>query len=252
MKLMSSIILFLLTFTCILRYTDGQTNNESFRKYSYHVVGVIGNKAEVGGTGFFVKKDSNYYFISAWHSFSFKDPITKTFTNEKAHLIQDIIVYRKLSDIAIDNYERVKLFDNKNGVPTFSSINYEGVLLDISAIKINRENIFKFDFYNIDINKDNIEELTGDSVFYFGFPIRNARQVDSSEYFKGTIIGTDDKKKEFTIDIVGYIGCSGAPLFIDRRKKNNLIGVLFYALKDNTGKANVCKAVDIKILLKTL
>ena len=51
-----------------------------------------------------------------------------------------------------------------------------------------------------------------------------------------------------TIEITGNEGCSGAPLFKIENNKFTFAAMIFYALKDNSGKASLCKAIDIKWL----
>jgi hypothetical protein len=57
---------------------------------------------------------------------------------------------------------------------------------------------------------------------------------------------------EMTMDLVGFTGCSGAPLFVREGRSEHLWGVLFYALKDTTGKGEKCKAVDLRSLIDIL
>lgn len=228
----------------------GQTDNQRLKNLSYHVVGVIGNNPQVGGTGFFIKKGQSYYLVSAWHSFSFKNHLTRVSQNEKSQLIKEIIVYRNLEDIRTNKYSRVELMDSTTQQPTYLSVYQNEKLLDISAVPVKRQPSFEFDYYDVDNERTNVEAKIGDYAFYYGFPIKNGKQSDAVEYFEGKISETNIN--ELTVDIVGYTGCSGAPLFFRKGHGQYLWGVMFYALKDNTGRGEKCKAVDLKSLIELL
>ena len=70
------------------------------------------NKPQVGGTGFFVKYNSKYFLVSAWHCVTFKNYLTETFENPNSKNITSIIVYRNLSDISLDRFMRITLKDS--------------------------------------------------------------------------------------------------------------------------------------------
>ena len=231
---------------------QGQTDKEGLRNLSYHVVGVVGNKEQVGGTGFFIRKGTAFYLVSAWHSFSFKNHLTQRSDNEEFQLIKEIVVYRNLADIKTNNYSRIELVNQTTGQPTYLSIYQNDTLLDISAIQVKRQGAFEFDYYDLANADPKAKVSVNDDVFYYGFPIKNGRQSDAAEYFDGKISEIDSKGNELTADIVGYTGCSGAPLFFSVGQSKHLWGVLFYALKDNTGRAERCKAVDLNSLLDRL
>jgi|GEM_PF-6641754 len=244
-----TVLIILTLITTVLR---GQTNNQVLKNLSYHVVGVIGNKEQIGGTGFFIKKGTAFYLVSAWHSFSFKDHLTQKSTNDNTQSIKEIIVYRNLADIRTDNYSRINLINSVTQQPTYLSIYQDDSLLDISAIQVNRQSPFEFDYYEVDnIDKEVKAKINGE-VFYYGFPIRNGRQSDNAEYFEGKTSGANLERKELVVDIVGQTGCSGAPLFFKSGQREYLWGVLFYALKDNTGRAERCKAVNLNSLIERL
>jgi hypothetical protein len=231
---------------------QGQTDKEGLRNISYHVVGVVGNKEKFGGTGFFIKKGTAFYLVSTWHSFSFKNHLNQKSNNEDFQLIKEIVVYRNLADIETNKYSRIELINRTTGQPTYFSIYQNDALLDISAILVKREGEFDFDYYDLE-NADQKHKISvNDDVFYYGFPIKNGRQSDAAEYFDGKISEIDSKRNELTADIVGYTGCSGAPLFFRVGQSTYLWGVLFYALKDNTGKAMRCKAVNLNLLIDRL
>lgn len=242
----------LLILVVIFKNLNAQLDRKYMDKYSYHIVGVIGNKAEIGGTGFFLKKGLKYYFVSAWHCFSFKNHITKSSENPKASLIKDIIIYRNLSDIRTDDYLRITIKDSINSTPKYISIFQEDNLLDISAIEIEWLSSYKFDFYEFKDDSYLTQVTIGDNAFYYGYPIINGKQSDLSKYYQGAITELNKVQDEYTIKITGYTGCSGSPLFIEKDGIQILKGVLFYALKNAEGKANYCKAIDIKHLINNI
>lgn len=248
-KLKFIILLFILLLG---EKASAQSDVENMKKYSYHTVGVLGNKAEIGGTGFFLKKGAKFYFVSAWHCFSFKNHISKNYENPKAPLIKDIIVYRNLKDIGTNDYLRIQLSDSITSKPKYLSIYQKNKLLDISAIEIEWSSTYKFDFYEFKDDFNSTQANITDKVFYYGYPIINGKQNDLSEYYNGTITDINKELDEYTIKITGYTGCSGSPLFIEKDNKPILIGVIFYALKDYTGKASYCKSIDIKYLINNL
>ena len=243
-----------LTITLILMTNNlqGQNEKDRLKNLSYHVVGVIGNKEQVGGTGFFIKKGTAFYLVSAWHSFSFKNHLTQNSNIENSQLITEIVVYRNLVDIKTNKYSRIDLIDSTTKQPTYLSIYQSDKLLDISAIQINRHDSFNFDYYDVDSANTKVKASIKDDAFYYGFPIKNGRQNDVVEYFEGKISEMDLEGREVTIDIVGYTGCSGAPLFVRVGQRKYLWGVLFYALKDSMGIAERCKAVDLTSLIERL
>ncbi len=165
----------------------GQTENHGAKNLSYHVVGVIGNVPEVGGTGFFIKKGQSYYLVSAWHSFSFKNHLTGLSENKKSQLIKEIIVYRNLEDIRTHNYSRVQLIDSVAQHPTYLSVYQNEKIIDISAIPVNRKAPFEFDYYDLDNERKDVEPKVDDNVFYYGFPIENGKQSNTVELFEGNI-----------------------------------------------------------------
>ncbi|HMJ67382.1 MAG TPA: hypothetical protein VK508_00725 [Cyclobacteriaceae bacterium] len=191
---------------------SAQTQNYEKINLSYHVVGIIGNSPQVGGTGFFIKKGQFYYLVSSWHSFSFKNHITGASENKSSHLIKEVIVYRNLEDIKTNNYSRVQLIDSTMQHPTYLSVHQNGKLLDISAIRVKRHPPFEFDYYDLNNEGPKVETKIGADTFYYGFPIMNGKQSDAAEHFEGKISEID--LNELTMDIVGYMGCSGAPLFV--------------------------------------
>lgn len=244
-----SLTIFLILLT---KNLQGQMVKDELKNLSYHVVGIIGNKEQVGGTGFFIKKGTAFYLVSAWHSFSFKNYQTQKSNIENSHLIKEIVVYRNLVNIKTNKYSRIDLIDSTTKQPTYLSIYQSDKLLDISAIQVNRQDSFDFDYYDVDIANTKVTASINDDAFYFGFPIKNGRQSDEVEYFEGKISGISLENKDLTADITGYTGCSGAPLFVRVGQSIYLWGVLFYALKDSTGKAERCKAVDLNPLIERL
>src|SRR5258706_9046699 len=220
-----------------------QNSGYLYKKYSYHTTSMIDNKPILAGTGFFLKYKSKFYLVSAWHSFSFKNHISKTFENPDAANINNIVIYKTIKDIRPGKYLRLEVNSRKK-LPSYLEKRLNDTLFDISAIEVLRTPSFEFDYIDfkiVDTNQITID----DSVFYYGFPIINGKQQDTTHFFSGNVTQIDNHRNEYIINIGGYIGCSGSPVFRVSDNKIALKGLLFYALKDSSGRADTCKAVDI-------
>lgn len=130
--------------------------------------------------------------------------------------------------------------------PKYMEIKRNDTTIDISAIEVDRKEPFLFNYFTLEKTSS---LLSADAqAYYFGFPIIDGRLSDTSRVFEGTVEKFDRDNKEYLLSIEGFIGCSGAPLL---RKVNNqaiLTGVLYYALKDESGHAFKVKALDISWL----
>lgn len=228
-----------------------QMPDTSLQKYSYHIIGFVGENPGIGGTAFFVKYKSKFYLVSAWHCFSFQDSYTQAYDNPKGKEITTVIVYRAVSEIPSGKFTFISLMDSIDHRPIYSEIRQSDTILDISAIQVERKPPFLFDY--IELNDHGMTpEKAGDSLTYFGFPVINGTQVDISQGFTGAIKETFTKQKEFNIISNAYTGCSGSPLFTAGQWHPRLKGVLFYAFKDISGMAHECRAIDISWLFPLL
>lgn len=159
-KASTLLILVFLTISC-----HPQIQSDAFKKYSYHITGIAGNKPLVGGTSFFVKYNSKYFLVSAWHCFTFKNHLTETFENPESTGITSIVVYRNLADISPDNFMRITIKSTITNDPTFFKKRLNDTLVDISAIEVYRNLPFEFDYIDVnDIDTSDIE--INDSIIY--------------------------------------------------------------------------------------
>lgn len=215
--------------------------------YSYHIIGMVGNKPTKGGTGFFIRKSSRYYFVTAWHCFTHKHYITKQGENVNDSCVDSFLIYKSMNDMQRGNYIIIP-----SNVINYREIYYNNALMDISAIDFYPpSSSFDFNFMDFD-NYLTPEAEKGSAIFYYGFPIRDRNQVHEPEYFDGVVLNVEKSTKEITIKCEGYVGCSGAPLFVMKNHSPYLLGVLFNALKDAAGKAQILKAVQFSVLYEEL
>lgn len=249
--LLKSISLLSIILSCLISYSQNWVDHLNFKKLSYHVVGLAENEPKVGGTGFFVKSKEKYFFVSALHCITFKNHLTEEYIDPNNSKINNLLIYRNLTDIRTDNFLRfdTKLIDNKTVDVLTKRIN--DTLIDIGAIEIQLTTSFKFDYINIEDHE--FKELNNDdTLIYYGFPIINGHQVDTPQIFYGKPLSVSNRRGEFIINIQGYIGCSGSPVFAIKNRQVYLVGILFYALKDEIGKASLCKALNsnqLKLML---
>ncbi|MDP4256152.1 MAG: hypothetical protein Q8938_19250, partial [Bacteroidota bacterium] len=130
------------------------------------------------------------------------------------------------------------------GKPIYAVKKFGDTVLDISTIEIDRQQTFPFEYLEVSPGTAGPVRI-GSSIAYCGFPIIGQAQVNSSQYFEGRVTDSRSNRKEFTMAIVGYTGCSGSPIFDIGESTPRLCGVNSYAKKDGVGRADSCRAVDI-------
>lgn len=206
---------------------------------------MLNDSSQIGATGFFIKNNDEYFFITAYHCLTFKDPDSGILLYSKLKPINSLIIYRNIEEF--NNGIYLKYMFGPDGIPPVELTTYkkDGKLLDICKFRYDR---FEFNFNHITIETDSYAKpIINENVYFYGFPINDGIQSDEPELYTGKITQIDTSDNSFIILGKAFVGCSGAPVFLS--SNNKIIGVLNSIIKNTLGFSCLLKATNIDFVL---
>ncbi len=233
-------VLIMLLFGCSVSKSNSHTFNQhaaSLAKYSYFIVGFVGEEVVPMGTGFFIRSDSGHYFITAKHLISEKGVFSHIGTQLRPEEIGIMhsdsnghpVGFIKLTTGPITRQLQQKLYYQEADMIIFHIIGLD-----------------KITFINA-IDESLLKSKTGkqpDEVIAWGYGLdydalknKNANTI-KPELYKGTIADSlhldPSNYKNDTLNHViqpeTKIGHSGAPAFFSYSKKNLFKRAIWYEL----------------------
>lgn len=187
-------------------------------------------------TGFIIKSKTQNYLITNWHVASNKDPNTKQWINPKLQIAPNKIKILQNSK-TLGNYSiKEEELTTKNGTKLFTEFNIGNTIVDVVAIPI-KDTVIDVKIYPVNYDKtpDSIVVMPTDRVFVLGFP-KGFKSAPALPIWKSGLIASEpdidqEGKPIIWIDILGYGGMSGSPVYLitDKIKykngsSSNLIG----------------------------
>ncbi len=169
-------------------------------------------------TGFVIKSKTRYYLITNWHVASNKDPKTKTWIDPKVPISPNKIKIVHNSD-TLGNYTITteNLLD-KTGKVLFHQFEINSEMVDVVAIPLT-DTIKNINIYPVVYSQtyDSLTISPTDRVFVLGFPLGLYAAPVMPIWKSGLIASEPDIDQEgkpiIWIDILGYGGMSGSPVY---------------------------------------
>lgn len=179
-------------------------------------------------TGFVIKSSTQNYLITNWHVVSNKDPNTKNWLNPKLPLSPNKIRILHNAD-TLGNYTiREEILIDTANKTLFKEFNVGNHIVDVVALPL-KDTIPNVKIYPVDYKKttDSLVIMPTDRVFVLGFP-KGILSAPALPIWKSGLIASEpdidqEGKPIIWIDIFGYGGMSGAPVYLitDKLKYKN-------------------------------
>lgn len=247
---------------CILffSYSYSQKNfnpakSDTLNKFSYVVFGLLYSKKNqtvysAGGTAFFIKKNAHTFLIGAKHVFTpFFSKENKSalllYIKDKKGCTTDFIVLQS-------NYTNLPTEDSVDLVclEIFDSLNYKlhGVEQFVMP-QFNKPNTI--DVYGYGVNTYNDTSVIYGCTLPEHFHIINksTKYYSDSLYKRDILIGNEFMKTDSTMH-----GYSGAPIFLQEKKTNNVrvMGVLIGSTEEKIKKENLVRCVSMDYVMEVI
>jgi len=187
------------------------------------------NKQILGkATAFVIKSKTQNYLITNWHVVSNKDPNTKKWLNPKLPLVPNKIrILHNAETLGNYTIKEENLID-KNNDTLFKEFKVGKHIVDVVALPL-KDTIPNVKIYPVDYTKsaDSLVIMPTDRVFVLGFPKGISTAPVLPIWKSGLIASEPDFDQEgkpiIWIDILGYGGMSGAPVYLitDKLKYKN-------------------------------
>jgi hypothetical protein len=179
-------------------------------------------------TGFVIKSKTQNYLITNWHVATNKDPKTKKWINPKVPISPDNVKILHNSDtLGSYSIKTEKLLDN-TGNKIFKEFQINNEMVDMVAIPL-VDTLINVNLYpvNYNLGYDSLIITPTDRVFVLGFPL-GVRAAPAMPIWKSGLIASEpdidqEGKPIIWIDILGYGGMSGSPVYYitDKLKYRN-------------------------------
>ncbi|MDI6047954.1 S1 family peptidase [Flavobacterium yafengii] len=233
-----NIIIFLTTILLSFQCVNGQdrqiTKIESVQ--SLYIESFFDSQFLGSATGFIIKSKTQNYLITNWHVATNKDPNTEKWINPNSQVSPNKIKILQNSKILGEYSITEEELIAKNGSKLFSEFKINNSIVDVVAIPI-KDTISNVKLYPVNYNKtsDSIIVMPTDRVFVLGFP-KGFKSAPALPIWKSGLIASEpdidqEGKPIIWIDILGYGGMSGSPVYLITDKLNykngsssNLIG----------------------------
>jgi hypothetical protein len=187
------------------------------------------NKQKLGSaTGFVIKSETQSYLVTNWHVVSNKDAKTKKWLNPKLHLSPNKIrILHNADKLGTYTIKEETLIDSTNKT-LFKEFKIGNNIVDVVAIPL-KDTIPNVKLYPVNYKKtaDSLVVMPTDRVFILGFP-KGVRSAPALPIWKSGLIASEpdidqEGKPIIWIDILGYGGMSGAPVYLitDKIKYKN-------------------------------
>ncbi|MEM8968144.1 MAG: serine protease [Bacteroidota bacterium] len=272
MKSLKKIILVQLLSFLLANTIIGQdqeiTRIESIQ--SLYVETYSGNIPLGSGTGFVIKSQSQNYLITNWHVTTNKNPKTKIWIDPKMPLSPDRIrILHNATILGNHTFKEEKLIDI-TGKQTFTEFTIKNEMVDVVAIPLKDTTNIKLYPVDYENTYDSIILTPTDRVFVLGFPLGKMSFPAFPIWKSGLIASEPDIDQEgkpiIWIDMFGYGGMSGSPVYIIKNKidyKNGdvldiyggsrifFVGVFSHG-SPNIGTGALWKSIYLKKLFRTL
>ncbi|WP_421805419.1 S1 family peptidase [Flagellimonas sp.] len=172
-------------------------------------------------TGFVIKPKTQNYLITNWHVVSNKDPQTKKWLNPKLPLSPNKIRILHNSKTLGEYIIKGETLIDQAGLKKFKEFTTGKHTVDVVAIPL-IDTIPNVKLYPVDYKKttatDSILVMPTDRVFVLGFP-RGISSAPALPIWKSGLIASEpyidqEEKPIIWIDIFGYGGMSGSPVYL--------------------------------------
>lgn len=215
------LILFITVLSLFTKSAKGQdrqiTRIESVQ--SLYIETYFDSQLLGSATGFIIKSKTQNYLITNWHVVSNKDPNTRKWIDPNVQISPNKIKILHNSNI-LGNYSvKEEELIAKNGTKLFSEFNIGNNVVDVVAIPI-KDTISNVKLYPVNYNKtsDSIIVMPTDRVFILGFP-KGVKSAPAFPIWKSGLIASEpdidqEGKPIIWIDILGYGGMSGSPVYL--------------------------------------
>jgi len=172
-------------------------------------------------TGFLIKKEESFYFVTNWHVVSGRDPISRNVISPTAATPNKIKVWHHAQgNLGKWIQKTYNLLDADGGSLWKEKVLDNGEILDVVLLKVDKVN--DVDFYELDLASANVDLLISPSepVSIIGFPYGRA-SAGKFPIWKTGHVASDidlnfDNKPIFLIDGTTKPGMSGSPVVAKR------------------------------------
>ncbi|MBP6811710.1 MAG: trypsin-like peptidase domain-containing protein [Saprospiraceae bacterium] len=183
-------------------------------------------KLGMRGTGFVIKSKTRYYLITNWHIVTHRNAWDNSWMDE-IHVIPDSIKIMHNSK-GVGNYSlRTEALLDKDKKPLYHVFRSEKSIVDVVAIPL--KDTIGLDIYpvNYSITYSDLRITPTNMVFVVGFPKGKKFSESGNQYLpiwkSGTIASEPDVneggKPIIWLDLQGYTGMSGSPVYFITREK---------------------------------
>ncbi len=220
----------LMFFSFSVEYAKGQnqtiTRLESVQ--SLYIETYFNEQLLGKATGFIIKSKTQNYLITNWHVVTNKNPVSTKWINPKRQISPNSIRILHNSK-TLGNYTvKKEILLANDGKKKFKEFKIGNEMVDVVAIPL-KDTLTNIKIFPVNYNQtpDSLIVMPTDRVFVLGFP-RGFKSAPALPIWKSGLIASEpdidqEGKPIIWIDIFGYKGMSGSPVYLitDKFKYKN-------------------------------